>query len=219
MDAAATLSFLEDLGDDEVAEFSDSDLEEGSDDDFENEYLYLGQDDDFVPPDKDDAEEDDSESDFHDGAVNRSPLAGRRRGRGRGIVARAAGDGARTPRGRGRGRGRGRAAAGAARGGRGRGRGRGRAAIVVESMWQNADHNPQEKPEFTPLVEAGPNLPADFDGTTELDFSSCILRRNWWIIWCALQMPMLMPILQEHPPMQTVKVTGSLLLRMRCTGF
>ena len=47
MDAAAALSFLEDLGDDEVAEFSDSDLEEGSDDDFENEYLYLGQDDDF----------------------------------------------------------------------------------------------------------------------------------------------------------------------------
>ena len=168
MDAAAALSFLEDLGDDEVAEFSDSDLEEGSDDDFENEYLYLGQDDDFVPPDEDDAEEDDSESDFHDGAVNRSPLAGRRRGRG--IVARAAGDGARTPRGRGRGHGRGRAAAGAARGGRGRGRGRGRAAIVVESMWQNADPNPQEKPEFTPLVEAGPNLPADFDGTTELDF-------------------------------------------------
>ena len=66
---------------------------------FENEYLYLGQDDDFVPPDEDDAEEDDSESDFHDGAVNRSPLAGRRRGRGRGIVARAAGDGDRTPRG------------------------------------------------------------------------------------------------------------------------
>ena len=170
MDAAAALSFLEGLGDDEVAEFSDSDLEEGSDDDFENEYLYLGQDDDFVPHDEDDAEEDDSESDFHDGAVNRSPLAGRRRGRGRGIVARAAGDGARAPCGQGRGRGRGRAAAGAARGGRGRGRGRGRAAIVVESMWQNADPNPQEKPEFTPLVEAGPNLPADFDGTTELDF-------------------------------------------------
>ena len=59
---------------------------------------YLGQDDNFVPPDEDDAEEDDSESDFHDGAVNRSPLAGRRRGRGRGIVARAAGDGAGTVR-------------------------------------------------------------------------------------------------------------------------